>query len=53
MGGDLFFNRGRFRDSLNQRCKFDLAHPPSMAELAALATFVGAFVAAFVSGVIF
>ena len=51
-GGDLFFYGGRFGDSLHQGCKFDLARPPSMAELATLATLVGVFLVAFVGGVV-
>ena len=50
--GDLLFYGGRFRDSLCQRCKFDLARPSSMAELATLAAFVGSLVAASMGGVV-
>ena len=50
--GDLFFYGGRFGDSLRQRCKLDLARPPSMAKLATLAAFVRSLVTAFVGGVV-
>ena len=50
--GDLFFYRGWFGDSLHQRCKLDLARPPSMTELATLAAFVGSLVTVSVGGVV-